>query len=115
MNIVLVCGGRDYDNRRMIHDTLDGLVPEPSVVVTGGAPGADTIASGWADYNGIHSVNVYPMWHTHGKKAGVLRNQLMIDLFDINLVVAFPGGDGTADMVRRAKAANIPVIEVQDG
>jgi hypothetical protein len=29
-----------------------------------------------------------------------------------DLVVAFPGGRGTADMVRRAKAAGCEVLEV---
>ena len=33
----------------------------------------------------------------------------------IDLVVAFPGGPGTADMVRRARAAGIKVLEVDSG
>jgi hypothetical protein len=30
-----------------------------------------------------------------------------------DLVVAFPGGKGTADMVRRARKANVPVKEIE--
>jgi hypothetical protein len=36
----------------------------------------------------------------------------MIDQGRPDLVVAFPGGRGTADMVRRARAAGISVIEI---
>lgn len=35
----------------------------------------------------------------------------MLDYFDIDYVVAFPGGAGTADMVRRARAKGVPVHE----
>ena len=41
--------------------------------------------------------------------------QQMIDEGKPDLVVAFKGGTGTADMVRRAKKHNIKVIEVKDG
>jgi len=33
----------------------------------------------------------------------------MLDKGQPDLVLAFPGGNGTADMIRRAEAANIPV------
>ena len=46
---------------------------------------------------------------------GHIRNQQMIDEGKPDLVVAFKGGTGTADMVRRAKKHNIKVIEVKDG
>lgn len=51
-------------------------------------------------------------WKTHGKRAGSIRNQKMIDDYHPQLVVAFPGGAGTADMVRRARAAGIEVREI---
>ena len=47
--------------------------------------------------------------------AGHIRNQQMIDEGKPDLVVAFPGGAGTADMIRRAKKHNLKVIEVKDG
>jgi len=48
-----------------------------------------------------------------GKKAGPLRNQRMIDEGRPDLVVAFPGGKGTADMVRRAEAAGVKVLKIE--
>ena len=51
-------------------------------------------------------------WEKLGRKGGPIRNQLMLDEGRPDLVVAFPGRRGAADMVRRARTACIEVIEV---
>lgn len=48
-----------------------------------------------------------------GKKAGPLRNQRMIDMKPDKLL-RFPGGRGTADCERRARAAGIEVVMVEE-
>lgn len=104
---VLVCGGRTYAEQGRMSEVLDEL--RPTEIITGGAKGADTLAENWARYNRVY-VNVFPaQWREYGRAAGPRRNQQMIDQGQPELVLAFPGGDGTADMVRRAQAANIPV------
>lgn len=121
---VLVCGGRDFDDWDLLSYTLytifnDGVrdLTLPFVVITGDACGADWLARAWAKYKKIDfnsiSYEGYPAdWKTHGKAAGSIRNQQMLDEGKPDLVVAFPGGRGTADMVKRAKRANIEVIEI---
>ena len=47
-----------------------------------------------------------------GKKAGPLRNQRMLDEGKPDLVVAFPGGGGTKDTVRRAVQAGVIIHDV---
>ena len=116
--IVLVCGGRNYTNRDRAFDELDRLFPFDGklTIITGSANGADQLAWHWF----VQRMGDVPMnfqafpadWKRHGKAAGPIRNQQMIDEGKPDLVVAFPGGKGTADMVRRAKAAGIPVHEV---
>ena len=116
---LLVCGGRDYKDAPTVYYTLNmqrrlnfGTI---ACLIHGGAKGADEMAGYWAERNEI-PVKVYPAeWAKHGKKAGPVRNQLMIDDGKPEYVIAFPGGRGTADMVRRAKAAGIPVHEVSAG
>ena len=57
----------------------------------------------------------YPApWKRFGPSAGGIRNQQMLDEGKPDLVVAFPGGKGTADMVRRAENAGVKVIKVGD-
>jgi hypothetical protein len=112
---VLVTGGRDYTDRDRIHNELCGLrvTRGPiSCIIHGCATGADSEGMIWAEMMGIKHAPFRADWHTHGKAAGPLRNQRMIDEGKPDLVIAFPGGKGTADMVRRARAANVEVLEI---
>jgi hypothetical protein len=107
---VIVCGGRDCDDGEAIYHALAELSGRPTIV-HGAARGADRLAGRVA--RGLClDVEAYPAdWQRHGKGAGPIRNQQMLDA-GADLVIAFPGGRGTADMVRRARAAGVPVREV---
>lgn len=56
----------------------------------------------------------YPAeWSRHGRYVGPLRNDFMLkDNPDIELVIAFPGGRATEDMIRKALRASIQVFKV---
>jgi hypothetical protein len=110
---VLVCGGRDFSDWPQLALTLDQLRAERGIelVIHGAAPGADTLADTWARSRDIAVDRYYALWKTEGRAAGPRRNQRMLDAGP-DLVVSFSGGKGTADMVRRARAAGIEVIEV---
>lgn len=112
---VLVCGGRGYGNRALLYDVLDvAHAANPIVgIVHGGAAGADALAGAWARDNGCPEREYLADWDALGRAAGPLRNQKMLDETKPDLVIAFPGGAGTADMVRRAKAAKVPVVMVR--
>jgi len=78
--------------------------------------GADTLGQEWAEARGVPCDVFMANWAGLGRKAGPIRNQEMLDQGRPNMVVAFPGGRGTADMVRRARGAGVEVIEVgEDG
>lgn len=49
-------------------------------------------------------------WDRLGRKAGPIRNQRMLDEGKPALVIAFPGGTGTAGMVAIARKGRVPVI-----
>lgn len=124
---VLVCGGRDYADYYYLAEVLDDLCEErgwttepdelgnwlPKVhIISGKARGADTLAIDWA-VTRYCSWSEYPAdWKQHGKRAGPIRNQNMLDHGKPDIVVAFPGGVGTRDMVSRARKAGIELIEV---
>lgn len=115
---VLICGGRDFNRHSFIYHTLDDITDEMgrfSHVIVGGASGADYWGESWAFMEKVPFTVFKANWKAHGRGAGPIRNQRMIDEGRPDLVVAFPGGRGTADMVRRAKASGIPVREIQDG
>jgi len=106
---VLICGGRDYSDRDAAFKALDMLPFTPSMVIEGGARGADALGKMWAIKKGIHVAEVRALWDSFGKAAGYKRNASMLPLADY--VVAFPGGRGTEDMIKQAKAAGVPVWE----
>lgn len=108
---ILVCGGRDYADECCVSETLLSL--GPTLIIQGNAAGADDIASRWAEANHVPVMPFPADWGTFGRKAGPIRNQRMLDEGKPDLVVAFPGGAGTADMVRRAKKAGVQVVEVK--
>ena len=127
--VILVCGGRNYDNRYQFINTLHKIIDDegwttpkdkygnylPAVrIVCGGAPGADAMAIDFAIVNWTDFKEYKADWAKHGKAAGPIRNREMFDTEKPDLVLAFPGGKGTADMVAYAKSKGARVIEVTD-
>jgi predicted polyphosphate/ATP-dependent NAD kinase len=111
---VIVCGGRDYAEQSVIRERLTALrVEYPSaVVIHGGAPGADSLAGHIAGRLGLE-VEVHPAnWAKHGRAAGPIRNREMLDS-GADLVIAFPGGIGTANMITQASLMGVPVERVK--
>ena len=126
MVTVLVCGGRNYNDKQKLYSVLDqmhdvGGEPyhmEITEIVNGAATGADKLASDWArdrkKHNGT-SIRLYEYpadWSSHGNSAGPIRNQEMIDARKPEVVVAFPGGVGTHNMIVKAQQAGIPVVGI---
>lgn len=135
---VLVCGGRDFGDikRKIINveqakaeynfvrKTLEEILcppcsddnpfglPTDLTIISGGARGVDSIAINFAVVNLTGLAEYKPDWDKYKKAAGPIRNQQMIDEGKPDLVIAFPGGRGTADMVSRARKAGIEVKEI---
>jgi hypothetical protein len=110
---LLVCGGRDYTDKSFLWSWLDCFEKTNVIthVITGGATGADALASAWASERGIQQVIVPANWRVHGNSAGPKRNRAMAELKP-SLVVAFPGGKGTASMLAIARELNLNVLEI---
>ena len=112
---VLVCGGRDYRSQSKLDAELDAVHAETSIdcLIEGGALGADHLAAVWSAKRKIeHHRRFSADWALHGRAAGPMRNKKMLDEGKPDLVVAFPGHDGTADMVKQARADGVPVKEI---
>ena len=110
---VLVCGGRDFSDRDFVFRTLDAHhASNPfHVLIQGAASGADTLARLWAESKNIRVLNFPADWKRHGKSAGTMRNKQMLLVGQPDLVIAFPGGKGTADMMTQAMAKNVRVLQ----
>ena len=124
--ILIVTGGRDYNDRvrvdSAIMEAYDAHVRPGDRALNiwhGGATGADALAGAFADANRCSNVPFPADWKGDGRAAGPKRNERMVALAASHkrnghtvVVLAFPGGRGTADCVRRAKAHGLPVVTI---
>lgn len=109
---VLICGGRNYNDYETLEKILDSY--PISTIICGGASGADTMAEFYGRMKDNVKVEVYQAdWEKYGKSAGPRRNRKMLDDNpDVELVIAFPGGRGTHNMIDYAASKNIKVIKI---
>jgi hypothetical protein len=112
---VLICGGRHFTDTAFVWTMLDRLHTEApfTAIMQGGADGADYLANEWAKTKPeVQRYVCKADWKKYPKAAGPIRNARMLE-WKPDLVVAFPGSKGTADMVRRAREAGVEVREFQ--
>lgn len=115
---ILVCGGRNFNDQQLLNETLYRISEdrtrwpfEGPTIISGMAKGADQLAAQWAKDNWLPLLEFPANWKEHGRAAGPIRNQQMLVEGKPDLVVAFPGGNGTAHMVKIAREAGVEVIE----
>lgn len=108
---VLVCGGRHYRGRKRLFAELDRLHGARGIdcIIQGGATGADAIAKEWARLAAVPSQEFCADWDMYGRAAGPMRNRKMLEDGKPDVVIAAPGGAGTASMVRLSEAAGVNV------
>jgi hypothetical protein len=111
---LLVCGGRNFTDRIRVWQTLDALHVRDriAVLIHSNATGADTLAKRWAEARRVWHLPFAADWQTHGDLAGPIRNRRMLEEGKPDLVLAFPGGRGTRNMVMQARRAGVPVEEI---
>lgn len=111
---IIVTGGLDFNNHRLIWDRLDQVrAKHPDMVLLhGGSPkGAELIAACWADHRKVPQIAFKPDWTRHAKAAPFKRNDQMLDVRPIGVLV-FPGSGIQENMADKARKLGIPVWKV---
>ena len=113
---VLVCGGREFKDASRIREVLSAFHAAQPIarLIEGGATGADKLAFEWAKGHNVAVSKYRAKWHLHGKAAGPIRNELMLRAGQPDVVIAFPGGAGTAHMVKIAREAGVEVLVIKE-
>lgn len=120
MRRVLICGSRSLEGSHRVIELVLSFDPTTTTVIHGDARGVDRWAGYCAAAVGCDVVPVPADWKAHGKAAGPIRNQRMLDEEHPDEVFAvvdrpLPESRGTYDMVQRALAAGLPVwVSVED-
>lgn len=134
MSTIIVCGGRSYGimppdygpeqrtqlmkealrERERLTFILDAAVQRLGLryLAVGDATGADALAAAWAERRGMPFKVWAAGWDAHGKAAGPIRNQLMLDESKPDFVIAFPGSKGTRNMCGLAEKTGVTVHRI---
>jgi hypothetical protein len=99
-----VIGSRNFNDYELVKETLTKL--DITLLVSGGAKGADLLGERYASENNITTLIFKPDWERHGRGAGMIRNTDIVKNSDI--VVAFWDGSskGTLDSIRKVEKLN---------
>ena len=114
---VAVTGGADFNDHRLIWAKLDQVhAKHPDMVLLhGGSPkGAELIASRWADHRKVLQVAFRPDWTKHAKAAPFKRNDAMLDVLPVGVLV-FPGTGIQENLADKARKLGIPVMKFDGG
>ena len=104
-------GGLDFNDHRLIWDKLDKVhAKHPDIVLLhGGSPkGAELIAAKWADNRKVPQIAFKPNWTKHAKAAPFKRNDQMLNVLPIGVMV-FPGTGIQENLADKARMLGIPV------
>ena len=111
---LLICGGRHFDNAARIEAELSALHVASfiSVIIHGGLPGIGGAAEAWARRNKVHVIR-YPANFSLGKSGDATRDEFMLADSRAEMLLVFPGGRRTAELLREARRKLVPVMLAQ--
>lgn len=102
------------EQRSVFFNPNGNWMPFDIEIIHGGARGGDRIGDEWAVLNWCNIHEFKADWEKYGKRAGYLRNVQMLEEGKPDLVIAFPGGTGTAMMVDLALKAGVEVADLRN-
>ena len=114
---IALTGGTDFNDHRLIWGKLDQVQAKypDMVLLHGGSPkGAELIAAKWADARKVTQVAFKPDWTKHAKAAPFKRNDAMLDVLPVGVLV-FPGNGIQENLADKAKKLGIPVVKFERG
>ena len=114
---VALTGGLDFDDHHLIWDRLDKVHAKHNnmVLLHGGSPkGAELIAAKWATNRKVPQVAFKPDWSKYAKSAPFKRNDLMLTMMPIGVIV-FPGTGIQDNLADKARRMGIPVWKFGHG
>lgn len=121
---VWIAGPRGWENPEPIEKVMRKVISQFGVarlvVINGGSPGVDSLTTAVCQELGVPVFENKALWGLWNHRAGPIRNRLIRDIFEPNLLIAFHyygfgtnNHKGTADAIKFAKGVSMPVRTVQ--
>lgn len=105
----IIAGSRHGVRQLDIDAAMQSCPWQPSVIISGTAPGADRFGEKWAAQHGVQVLRFPAAWDLFGKAAGSIRNTQMAEAAEALVAVWDGESAGTRDMIAKAKAAGLKV------
>lgn len=103
-----VIGSRSFQNEDLLCNTIEGISDSITLIISGGAKGADELAEKWAKRNSIPFKPILPEWEKFGKAAGIKRNRLIVEESDFCLIFWDGKSAGTKSSIEFCKKLKRP-------
>lgn len=110
---IAIIGSRNFNDYSLVSETLLPYKSKITLIVSGGAKGADSLGEYWAKQNNIKTLIFLPDWDKHGKKAGFIRNEDIIKNCDGVIAFWDEQSRGTAHSISLAQKYDKPVKVVK--
>lgn len=104
-----IIGGRDFNDYARLCRVMETAKTPITMIVSGGAIGADMLGAKWADEHDVAKEIFLPDWKNLGKKAGFIRNQQIIDNADAVLAFWNKVSKGTEHSISLANKKGLPM------
>ena len=105
---VLIVGSRSILN----FDLEEHIPQDTDLIISGGAHGIDELAERYADQHKISKLILYPQYNKYGKAAPIKRNEVMVELCDMVLVIWDGISKGTMYTINYANQKNKPLTVI---
>ena len=106
----IIAGSRAITDPAVVDDAISASSFDITEVVSGTAPGVDSLAEQWAAQNGIPVARFPADWNRYGRRAGPIRNSDMAAYGEALIAVWDGRSKGTRDMIRLARRRGLKVF-----
>ncbi len=101
---VLICGSRGISDPAVVFQAVEQSGINPTHIISGGARGVDKLAGEYAASNGIEFTEYLADWDKYGKRAGFIRNYVMVGAADAVIAVWDGRSNGTKHAIDSARS-----------
>lgn len=105
----IIAGSREGVTMKDLEEALSRIHWRPSVVISGGARGADRLGVTWAVKNRVPYEMYHAQWALHGRAAGFIRNVDMAGAADALIAIWDGVSPGTRHMIKTARERELLV------
>jgi len=107
---VLICGSRGISDSGVVSQAIEQCGLHPTHIISGGARGVDALAAEYAASRGIQFTEYLADWDRYGKRAGFMRNCVMIGAADAVIAVWDGTSPGTKHAIEYARSCGKQVF-----